>query len=163
MAQQQTRCDHIEHCLDQIKRFADMLACNDTSRSRDAIVAQLFYNLGRYGELSKTDGRELWRTFELAIINKDYSSMTKFANMTATHVHIIDGNYTDTCTVCMQKCKHKVVRDLWKPKVTQCDVAQYVCRCTQCGWNMLMKSPAANITRLELTDEIDSCYDSGMD
>lgn len=74
-----TTQSHIQHCLDQINRFANMLKHGDTTRTRDAIIAQLFYNLGCYSELTHVNGRALWRNFETALAGTDYDSMIAFA------------------------------------------------------------------------------------
>lgn len=48
-------------------------------RSRDAVMGQLFFNLGRYVELVNADGRALWRQFEAWTNAGDYTAMEDYA------------------------------------------------------------------------------------
>lgn len=67
------------HCLDQIIRFSQMLESDTNERPRDTIIAQLSFNLGRYVEIMKCDGRMLWRFLESNIIDLKFNNVRLWA------------------------------------------------------------------------------------
>ena len=68
-----------EHCLNQIIRFGEMLdGITTPDRSRDVLIAQLSFNLGRYIEIAKVDGRAKWQLLEKCISSGKYAGIVEY-------------------------------------------------------------------------------------
>ena len=66
----------VEHCVSQVNRFSMMLDGKlPMDRTRDVVLLQLGFNLGRYAELTHSDGRALWKRLERCSEASDYTDL----------------------------------------------------------------------------------------
>jgi hypothetical protein len=73
-----------EHCVAQVRRFSGMMYGTVVpDRSRDIVLLQLAYNLGRYAELANEDGRMLWKRLEKCSEFDDYSIFVNWNPLSA--------------------------------------------------------------------------------
>ena len=77
-----TRKDHVEHCLWQVIRFANL-----AKNGKNLRIAQLAYNLGRAQEILQGFTGILWKKYEPLI---DTCSYQKIINMTSDMLKMLE-------------------------------------------------------------------------